>query len=126
MINQILLEGPLPQTKGFLDLRLDQRIEINVPASQAQRQVNEFVHLDISTQLHALPPVLVVNPEGHSFWRVPIHLTLPAFGDVGEVGCIQVNTQTGQIDMSPSLLTQLNDKADALAHRFTSSTANPV
>jgi hypothetical protein len=126
MINQVLLEGPLPETKGFLNIRLEQRIEINVSARQAQRQVNEFVHLDVSTQLHAQTPVLVVSPEGDSFWRVPIHLTLPAFGDVGEVGCIQVNPQTGQIDTPPSLLRQLNDKADALALRFTSPTAHTV
>jgi len=126
MTNTVLLEGKLTEETGTFDLKLDQRIEINLSARQAQQKVNQFVHLEISTQLRAEPAVLVVSQTNESFWRVPVHLTLPAYGDVGQVGFIRVNPQTGDVDTSSATVLQLSEKADALARRFPSPAANTI
>lgn len=126
MDHQILLEGKLAGKTGKLTLKLNQTIEINVSADRAQRQANQFVHLVISTQLHAGTPMLVVSPDGTSLWRVPIQLTLPAYGDVGRVGFLHVNPQTGEMDTSPLILASLVQAADVLADRFSLPTAQPI
>ncbi len=126
MNHNILLEGKLADETGKMTLQLNQTIEINISAHKAQRQVNQFVHLEISTQLHAGTPMLVVIPDGTSLWRVPVHLTLPAFGDVGRVGFFHVNPQTGEMDTSPVSLASLVQAADVLASRFTSPAAHTI
>lgn len=65
-------------------------------------------------------PRLVVSSNNSSMWRVPVHLTWPAFGDVGRVGFLHVNPQTGEMDTSPLVLTALIQAADVLAKRFPS------
>ncbi|HRQ42649.1 MAG TPA: hypothetical protein PLD25_32450 [Chloroflexota bacterium] len=126
MEHSILLEGKLPDEIGKVTLSVNQTIEINISADKTRKQVNQYVHLEISAQLHAGPPMLVVDPEGTSFWRVPVHLTLPAYGDVGRVGFLHVNPQTGVMDSSPVLILSLTQAADVLARRFASPTAHPI
>jgi hypothetical protein len=126
MNHNILLEGKLADETGKMTLQLNQTIEINISANKVQRQVNQFVHLEISTQLQARMPVLVVTPDGTSLWRVPVHLTLPAFGDVGRVGFLHVNPQTGEMDTSPPVLASLTQAADDLASRFSSPAAYTI
>ncbi len=126
MDHSILLEGKLTDETGKMTLNVNQTIEINISADKARSQVNQFIHLEISTQMHAGPPMLVVNPEGTSFWRVPVHLTLPTYGDVGRVGFLHVNPQTGDIDTSPVVMTSLTQAADVLARRFASPTAHTI
>ncbi|MBX3055578.1 MAG: hypothetical protein KF770_03815 [Anaerolineae bacterium] len=124
MNHSVLLEGKLAGETGKVNLQVNQTIEIIIPADKAIKQVNQFVHLEISTQLHAGTPILVVSSEGSSLWRVPVHLTLPAFGDVGRAGFLHVNPQTGEMDTSPVLITSLSQAADVLARRFTSPPAH--
>ena len=127
MINDILIEGQLNDETGVLNLQFDRQIKIKVTSRQAQKQVNHFVHMEISTQLHAITPLLVVNQETEkSWWRVPIHLTFPNFGDVGRVGFMHVHPETGEMDTSSAIIKNLSDEAKALANRFTSPAANPI
>jgi hypothetical protein len=127
MTSDILIEGQLNDETGVLTLQFDRQIKINVSSRQAQQQVNHFVHMEISTQLHATTPILVVNRESEeSLWRVPIHLTFPNFGDVGQVGFIHINPETGDMDTSPAIIKNLSDEADALASRFASPAAHTI
>jgi len=123
MIKTILLEGQTISESGLLTLQLDRQIEVNVPAAEAQRKVNHFVHMEISTQMHAEIPLLVIS-EGDAAWRIPIHLTFPALGDVGCAGYIFVDPTTGKINSSPSTIAELTANAEKLALRFTSSAAH--
>lgn len=117
MISSILLETPIDYEAGTVTLYLDRKIEVKLSPEEVQRQVNNYVHLEISTQLHAESPTLVVGDQ--VVWRVPIHLTFPSFGDVGQVGFIQVDPVTGEIDTSSPMLDKLTHNAEVLAHRFT-------
>src|SRR5262245_28084958 len=121
MIDAILLETPVDYEAGILTLRLDRKIEVKILPEEARRKVNRYVHLEISTQMHAETPMLVVGDK--VVWRVPLHLTFPSFGDVGQVGFMDVDPVTGELDLSPTTLEQITHNAENLALRFTSPTA---
>ncbi len=136
MVTDILLEQQPVSFTGALTLQVDQTIEIKVSAETVQRHVSRFVHMEISTQMHAETPVLVLRhtarqrPEhgdgqdsvvsDQAVWRVPVHLTFPAFGDVGCVGFIHVDPLTGELETFQSVIEDIERNADKLAARFTS------
>ena len=72
--------------------------------------------------MHAGTPTLVVG--GKAMWRVPVHLTFPSFGDVGPVGCIDVDPVTGEFDHSQITIDEIEKNAEHLALRFTSPATN--
>ena len=74
----------------------------------------------ISTQMHAESPMLVVSDKVR--WRVPLHLTFPAFGDVGCVGYLYLDPITGEVDASLNNIEEITNNAETLASRFTSTT----
>lgn len=121
MINNVLLEIPASYETGTLTLQLNKQIEIKVSATEAQRRVNTYIHLELSTQLHAETPLLIIGKQ--VCWRVPVHLTFPSFGDVGPVGFLAVDPVTGIIDSTPVKITEIILKAETLALRFTLSPA---
>lgn len=118
MRSAILLEDHPVWDIGTFDLHVDRRIEIHVPAEKARRAVNYFVHMYISTQMHAETPTLVIGAEELVAWRVPVHLTFPDLGDVGCVGFMHVNPITGEIDTSDIVLETIKRDAEELALRF--------
>jgi hypothetical protein len=124
MKSAILLEDHSIWDTGTFDLHVDRRIEIQVPAEKARRAVNYFVHMYISTQMHAETPSLVIGAGELVAWRVPVHLTFPSFGDVGCVGYIHVDTATGEVDQSDETMEAIRRDATELALRFTSPTAD--
>jgi hypothetical protein len=124
MIDTILLETPVNYETGVLTLQLDRKIEIKILPEEARRRVNYYTHMEISTQMHAETPMLVVGAK--VAWRVPVHLTFPSFGDVGQVGFMDVDPVTGEIDISDTTLEQIIHEAETLALRFTSPAANRV
>ncbi len=113
MINNVLLETPVLYEEGRLTLQLNQVISVDIPPEEAQRKVNNYVHLEISTQMHAETPAFVVG--NNAVWRVPIHLTFPSFGDVGLIGHIDVDPVTGDIKLSPPKLEMLTQNAENIA-----------
>jgi hypothetical protein len=119
MKNDILLEGQFPEEIGVLTLQLDRRIEIRFSSREARRIVSRFIHMDVSTQLHASTPILVIGRDGVASWRVPVHLTFPTLGDVGCIGYVHVDPLTGETDKTSDVIEKLQESADALAQRFT-------
>ena len=122
MINNVLLEISPTYKAGILTLQLDRQIEVKVSAKEAQQKVNNYVHLEISTQMHAETPLLVVGNK--VWWRVPVHLTFPSFGDVGRVGFMYVDPVTSDIEDSPMTIAEITHNAENLALRFTPPTAD--
>ena len=121
----VMVDGNMIREPGVFYLHVEQQIEVRILAEEAQRRANRFVHLELSTQMHAETPVLLVD-DGQAVWRVPIHLTLPTFGDVGFVGYLHVQPTTGEIDSSPQLLDELTTHAENLALRFTPETTYTI
>jgi hypothetical protein len=68
-------------------------------ATSAQRAVvaaNEHMLLKYVIGLLGGTPYHVSLPDG-DVWIVPMILTSPAYGAIGEVGAVAVNVQTGQV-----------------------------
>lgn len=111
----------LPQS-GRLEIDIRVTADMNVSAYAARQKVNSFALSDISYLTHAGEPTLVIGET--IGWRVPIILSLPSRGDVGEVGDVFVNAQTGKMSTSPQWVDEVNARAESLAERFTSEAAS--
>ncbi|NKQ37358.1 MAG: hypothetical protein HF973_17295 [Chloroflexi bacterium] len=69
---------------------------MQIDAAAARRLVNRQVVAELSTGLAAGDPELTIRGE-QLIWRVPISLSLPGLGELGQVGDIEVDAQTGEI-----------------------------
>ncbi len=110
----------LPQT-GRLEVDIKVTADVNISAYAAQQKVNNFVLSDISYMMHAGTPELVVAER--ICWRVPVMLSLTSQGEVGEVGKIDIDVETGQMYVTPQLITEITARAEGLAARPLSSPA---
>lgn len=84
-------ESPL-----LLHLHLDALLGIS--GEQARVAVNRQVVPILGTGLIARTAELAVTGEEIG-WRVPVSLSLPLLGDLGEIGCVVVDARTGDIQM---------------------------
>jgi hypothetical protein len=102
----------LPKT-GRLEVDIKVTADVNISAYAARQKVNGFVLSDISYMMHAGDPTLVLAK--HICWRVPVILSLTSRGDVGKVGTIDVDVETGQMHVTPQLIAEINARAEGLA-----------
>jgi hypothetical protein len=105
------LGEPLPKS-GRLEVHIKVTADVNISAYAARQKVNDFVLSDISYMMHAGDPTLVLTER--ICWRVPVILSLTSRGDVGEVGTIDVDVETGQMHVTPQLITEINARAEGL------------
>jgi len=68
----------------------------NITAADARRRVNRQVVMELGTGLIGRDPDLVIEGE-RFFWRVPIFLSLPELGDLGQVGHADVDARSGEV-----------------------------
>lgn len=108
----VQIESLLPST-GQLQINIQLAATINVTAFSAQQKVTGFVADQISTNMHGADPTLVVSDK--ICWRVPVVLSLPPSGDRGQVGAIDVDVATGQLQITPKLIAEIERRADYLA-----------
>lgn len=103
-----------PET-GHLEIDIKVKAEMKFSARAARQKVNHFVLSEISYMMHAGDPVLVVDRQIR--WRVPVILSLTSKGDVGEVGAIDVDVETGQLLVNPRLVMEIEARAEDLVAR---------
>lgn len=72
---------------------------LNVSAKEARRRVNRQVVTELGTGLIARTPELSIAGEQIA-WRVPVVLSLPTLGDLGQVGAVDVDARTGELLLS--------------------------
>ena len=83
---------------------------INITGIAAQCKVSRLL-LDLAgTQLYGASPSLVAGQR--LLWRVPVWLGLPT---VGQLGTLDVDTQTGEVLYTQQLLDEIAARGDALA-----------
>ena len=111
----------LPRT-GRLEVDIRVSADVNVSAYAARQKVNAFALSEISYMMHAGEPALVLSE--HICWRVPVILSLTSQGDVGEVGTIDVDVETGQMHVTPQLIAEMTARAEVLALGATSAPAD--
>ncbi len=102
----------LPLKQAQLSVNIQLSASVNVTAFSARQKVTGFVADEISTQMHGGTPVLVMGER--ICWRVPVILSLPPIGDRGSVGDIDVDVETGQLIVTPSLVEDIIRRAEYL------------
>ena len=105
----------LTPSSGQLSINIQLSATVNVTAFSARQKVTGFVADEISTNMHAGEPTLVVGER--ICWRVPVILSMPPSGDRGEVGTVDVDVETGQLQITPKLIQEIERRAEYLATR---------
>ena len=102
----------LPRT-GRLEVDIRVSADVNVSAHAARQKVDAIALSEMSYMMHADDPELVLSER--IYWRVPIILSLTSRGDVGAVGTIDVDVETGQMHVTPQLVAEMTSRAENLA-----------
>lgn len=102
----------LPRS-GRLQVSVNVSADMNYSAYAARRKVSRFVADEISMFMRGEEPALVVTDR--LCWRVPVKLILPGRGDLGGVGAIDVDVETGQLYIAPQLLAEIEQRAEAIS-----------
>ena len=116
----VQIESLLP-SPGQLQINIQLAATINVTAFSAKQKVTGFVADEISTNMHGAEPTLIVGDK--ICWRVPVILSLPPVGNRGQVGAIDVDVATGQLQITPKLIVEIERRADYLITRATPTPA---
>jgi hypothetical protein len=103
----------LASRAGQLSIEIKLSAPVNVTSFSARQKVTGFVADEISTNMHAGEPKLVVGER--ICWRVPVILSMLPTGDRGEVGTIDVDVETGQLMANRNLVEEIERRAEYLA-----------
>lgn len=101
---------------GTVELTLSHTFEIKVTATEARRKVNGWLLDYVSYMMRAQMPTLVIG--NCVSWHVPVVLTTPDLGAVGEVGIVHVDVKTGQMDNSDECALLLRQAARKIGERL--------
>jgi hypothetical protein len=93
--------------------------DVNITDSGAQRKVSKLLLDQVGNLLYGERPKLVAGRR--MLWRVPVWLAMPAAGPLGQVGTLDVDTQTGEILFTQQALDEIAERANALAERVSSA-----
>ncbi len=105
---------------GQLSINIQLSATVKVTAFSARQKVTGFVTDEISTNMHGAEPTLIVGQR--IYWRVPVILSMPPVGDRGEVGTIDVDVESGQLQITSGLLEEIERRAEYLATHSPSTT----
>jgi hypothetical protein len=105
----------------YADVKIQVSISarINITGVAAQRKVTRLLLDLVGTQLYGESPSLVAGER--LVWRVPVWLGLSLAGPLGQVGTLDVDTQTGEVLYTQQLLDEIAARGNALARRTGSS-----
>jgi len=77
-------------------------VTLNVTAEEARHRVNTQAVTELGTGLVAREPELLFTRQQIA-WRVPVVLSLPGLGDLGQVGTINVDAITGDLGLDDAV-----------------------
>lgn len=99
--------------------------EISTSPVQVQREANSFLAGYVTMMARAGQPRLIMGKQPQ--WQVPVILRLPAIGDAGLLGMLEVDPQTGQVVTPTSeTVAHMQELAHAIAAHFTRHPAEAV
>jgi hypothetical protein len=116
-MSQVEMQEVSLPAQAKIKVELSLSADINFTAQAARRRVSKLMLDRVGNLLYGEKPSLVVGE--HLLWRVPIWLSLPTTGPLGQVGTLDVDAQTGEVRHTPELLAEIADRGDALAERAT-------
>ena len=88
---------------------------IQISSLVARQKVNVLMLERVSNLLLADEPALVRISDEKWVWRVPVDLTFPSRGRVGQVGQVDVDAHYGEVRYDEALLGQIRNKTRQLA-----------
>ena len=111
------------QPNSPVHLHVELVTTLNVSGVDARKQANRVILDQMTTGLATRMPELAISASSAEInWRVPIMLSLPNLGDVGQVGSISVNAKTGDVSSSQADIDHMLRIAEMLYVGATSST----
>jgi hypothetical protein len=94
---------------------------IQVSPDSARRRANGYLARYVALAMEAGEPMLAWGERPR--WRMPVYLHLRGFGQVAKLGEIEVDAMTREvIPLSKDQITEMQDRADAIASRLTLAT----
>jgi hypothetical protein len=112
----ILLDQITLPEHGEVEIKLERKFTLNISAEEARRKVNFWLLTELSYMLIAATPKLVIGEQ--VVWRVPALLTASHVGPVGLAGEVDVDVQTGAINISLACKAAIEETALALAEKL--------
>ena len=94
---RVIFEDVAAPEVGLFDLSLQATSEMRISAVRARQLVGIFTGNQISTQIHGITPEELVVQDGRAYWRVPVIFSMELQGQIGKIGTIDVDTQTGDL-----------------------------
>jgi hypothetical protein len=110
----ILIETEKLPERGPLNISLDVTAIINITAEEARRKVSVFAGNEIADLLSGEAPDLVWQKNG-AYWRVPVVLSSKSLGRIGLVGFIDVNVETGELQVTGQSTRRIEENAQRFA-----------
>ncbi len=89
--------------------------ELPITAFRALQLANVLVKMEVSSQIGADTPTLVDGKR--PCWSVPVWLTFPDCGRVGQAGTVLVDANTGAVLAEAETLREITENAKRLAER---------
>ncbi len=116
----VTIENILPPQFRSAELEINVRVQatMNITPVVARRKVNVLMLEKVGNLLHGGFPALHLTDR--IYWRVPVILSTPAQGQIGQVGDIDVDAETGEMIVGGELLEDIAEHARRLLASSTS------
>ncbi|MEZ4664585.1 MAG: hypothetical protein R2911_44200 [Caldilineaceae bacterium] len=112
----VLLDAYALPTKGPVKLNVTSSFTINVSAAEAQHQVHKWLIDEVSCNIGADSPTLILSEP--PMWRVPAYLSLPPYGRLGQVGVVDVDVESGKLNNPADSLKAIEEAAQKISQRL--------
>lgn len=109
----ITLTGPGLSVGKQLNITVSISAKIELDAAAAQHKATAWLVSEVGNLLMGDTPSLVIGAQ--TVWRVPVLLSSPSRGIVGQVGSVDIDATSGAILADPSLAQELAAHARQLA-----------
>jgi hypothetical protein len=96
---------------------------VNITAYTARQQASGYVGSHVSHLMGGGDPTLLLT-QGRIVWRVPILLSSPRRGLLGQVAHLDIDARTGQMLVSSDFISQIETHAQALLDSSPPATAS--
>jgi len=101
---------------GLFELNIQQIVDIKVNADTARRRVTRYVGDYLGDLLYGENPTLVLQGS-RAIWRVPIAVATGEMGRIGQVGVMDVDVETGELNVTDRLVQEIEHNAHRLVTR---------
>ena len=113
-----ITSSPLPE-QAEINLRIEVKSRFNITSLVACQNVNLFLLFNLGNLVTAGEPILLIGEKLR--WRVPVIYSLPGKGQLGQVGELAVNVETGEIIMEESQPSSLEEMDRHVEYLYSSA-----